>query len=509
MIWNNLYKAKQITLQNFGKGLNTDEDQTKIDPEELTDCVNVTCDDYPIIRTRNDRVLENAEPTTNPLGIGSRGSGSTALMMAWDNNSWRYRDLATSSWNIIASSTAALSGFNQVTFHEFRTYSLTTAASTGDRITYTLATVSNSSNTQNAYWDGASTFSFLTTSYTEPSSGSTYTNYPPQSNLLAVHKYRVYGFDHDLRTLRYSELGNPLWYKAGNYLDITEMRGQAKAITAYADHIIVWGENSMHELYGESPFNFELINISNDVGCIGKLAHTECKGRLYWMCDKGFYMYTGGIPRQFGMKAKKYFDEINWDVSKIIAMGTYGNKIYTAVPIKPSTTNNKLIVIDIEKMDYGLELVTIEDVSFLRAFSNIDKTLYGIHGDGRIWDMCSTYKTGFDNSTAISWSFETSPLTDEQIQTLSAISEIWVEHQGSTSAGLYLKYSTNSHSTTFSTFMATSDFTTNSTSILRDSLQCSSTELQDFSYVKFQFSGTGYKKLYGMYARVLTFGDIK
>jgi len=287
------------------------------------------------------------------------------------------------------------------------------------------------------------------------------------------------------------------------------MKGTAKAITSFADHVIVWGEESMHELYGESNFNFELINVSNSIGCVSKYAFCECKSRLYWLSNNGFYMYTGGIPREIGTKVKKYFNQINWDVKHLICMSVFGSKLYTAVPIKPSTLNNIMIVIDVKRIDYGLELVTIENDANIDSFVNIDKILYGLNKDGRIWNMCSTYKTGYDNSTAISWSFETPSLTDENINTKSAISEIWVEHQGTTNAGLYLKYTTNSHSTTFSTFMATSDFTTNSTSILRDNMQASSTELQDFNYVKWQFSGTGYKKIYGLYARVCSYGDIK
>lgn len=504
MLWNGLYKAKQIKLDGFGHGLNTAVEDADISPQELTDCLNVTCDDYPVIRTRNDRVLQDCDALTVPKGIGARGSSQ---MHAFDNNTWKYRALNSTSWTDIG--TAISTASTQCSFHEFHTYTLTTDNTTGQRLTYTIAAFSNSSNMQNGYWTEDSTFAYFTTSYAEPSSGSTYTNYPPQSNLMTVHKYRVYGFDKDYRTLRFSELGNPLWYKAENYLDITEMKGQAKAITAYADHVIVWGEKSMHELYGESNFNFELINVSNNIGCVGKYAFCECKSRLYWLSDNGFYMYTGGIPRQFGIKAKKYFDEINWDLKKLICMGTYESKIYTAVPIKPSTSNNRLIVIDVEGIDQGYELVTIEDDANIDSFVNINRILYGLNKDGRVWNICSTYKTGYDNSTAISWKFETKPLTDDSIALLSAIRDVWIEHQGSTNATLNLKYTTNSHSTTFSTFMATTDFTTNSTSILRDKFMCSSTELQGMTYVKWQFSGSGFKKIYGLLANICSYGDIQ
>ena len=503
MLWNNMSRARTLLLQNFGKGLNTDVDPSRIDVEELTDCKNITCDDYPVIRTRNDRVVEDCDALTLPKGIGARGSSQ---MHAFDNGTWSYRTLASTSWTPITASLTTAS--TQVSFHEFNTYGLTTDNTTGSRLKYSICACANSSDRHNGYWSEDSTFEAFTTSYTEPSTGSTYTNYPPQSNLLTVHKYRVYGFDKDYRTIRYSELGNPVWFKAANYLDVTEMRGAAQAIVTYADHVIAWGEHSMHELYGESVYNFEFVNVSNTIGCVGKYAYTECNGYLFWLDYNGVYVYTGGKPRLIGEKAKKYLEGINWTYRKLICMGSFDTKLYIALPYK-STANNRLVVIDIGDLESGLELVSIEDDADIQSFVNIADKLYGLNNDGRIWDMCSTYKTGYDNSTAISWSFETQPLSEEALNVNSGVRDVWIEHQGSTNASMTLRYSTNSHSTTFSTFMATTDFTTSSTNIIVDRYLASSTELQGITHVKFQFAGNGYKKIYGLQANILSYGDLQ
>lgn len=502
MFWNEVVSRREIFLQNFGKGLNTYEDPTRIDPEELTDCLNVSCDDYPVIRTRNDRVWNDADVLTNPRGIGARGSSYIHVVA---DNTWKYKIITSTAWTDITTTLSTLS--NQASFHEFRTYALTTDASTGDRLTYTIAAYVNSSNNQNGYWTADSTFEFFSTSYTEPSSGSIYTNYPPQSNLMTVHKYRVYGFDHDLRTLRFSELGNPLWYKAENYLDITEMRGIAKAITAFADHIIVWGENSMHELYGESNFNFELINVSNTIGCVGKYAHTECEGRLYWMDNLGLFMYTGGLPRPVGLKAKGYFDQVLTTDKYKISLGNFESKLYITLPIYNSTQEYKTVVIDVKDIANGYELVTVEDECYIKNYVNIRDKLYALHNDGRVWNMNSTLRTGYDNSTAISWSFEGKPLTDDGFDLNSCVRDVWVQYlRTDTNSSLNLKYSTHSHSTAFSTFMASTDFIY-STDLRRTRFFTSSTELQLINFLKWQFSGEGYCKIYGIQSKIVSFGN--
>jgi len=497
--WNNVSARRQMLVQLFGKGLNTEE-PTKINIDELTDCLNVSCDDYPVIRTRNDRVWQDVDSLTTPRGLGSRG---TSQMHALADASWVYRTLASTAWTPIANYVGTTNTV-QASFHEFHTYALTTDNTTGSRLTYTIGAFINSSNYQNGYWSEDSTFGLFTTSYAEPSSGSTYTNYPPQSNIMAVHRYRVYGMDHDLRTLRFSELGNPLWYKAENYLDITEMKGSAQAMCAFSDHIIVWGEHSMHELYGESNFNFELVNVSNTIGCVGPYAWTECDSRLYWVDYNGIYMYTGGKPNLIGVKARKYFNGINWDVRKLIACGSYKEKLYINIPYG-TTYNNKIIVIDTRGILEGRDLVTIEDGN-IQSFCSIADKLYALHNDGRIWDMRSTQKTGKDNSTAISWSFETKPMTDEGLNVKSAVREVWIEHQGSASTEMTVKYTTNSHSTTYSAFMTTADFT-HTSDIRVDRKICAYNQLQGIRYVKWQFKGTGHKKILGLHAELMTYGN--
>lgn len=490
MIWEALRGRKQMLIQNFGKGLNTDEDITKIDADELTDCLNVSCDDYPIVRTRNDRVLEDCDAIAVPKGIGQRG---TSQMHVLDDAVWKYRTLASTAWTDITTF-ASTAGSTQASFIE---YNIQTAS-------YSVIARANSSLVQNGYWTEGSTFEPFTTSYSD--GGTTYTNYPPQSNLMVSHKYRLYGMSFDKRTLWYSELGNPLWYKAANYLDVTEVKGGVQAMAVYQDHVIMWGEHSMHELYGVSAFDHELINISKVIGCVGKYAYTECDGRLYWLDYGGVFMYTGGLPRPVGAKAAKYFKGINWNFRKLITMGNFESKLYISIPYK-STANNKLIVIDTEDIENGYERISIEDNADVQSFVNISDKIYGLHNDGRIWDMHSTQITGKDNSTAISWNIESKPLTDSGLNVNSAIREVWTEHQGTTDATMALKYSTNSHSTTYSTFMASTDFV-HSATIVRTQKLCRAGQLQGMNYVKWQFSGTGYKKIYGIQSELITYGNL-
>jgi hypothetical protein len=121
--------------------------------------------------------------------------------------------------------------------------------------------------------------------------------------------------------------------------------------------------------------------------------------------------------------------------------------------------------------------------------------------------MHTTGKTGLDNSTAINWSMETRPLTDE-LYLESAVRDIWLQHSGTTNATMTFGYTTNTDSTTFTQMAASSDFW-HSSHISRKRLLPTSTQLQGMQFMKFQIKGTGHKKISGMQLNLITWGDIQ
>lgn len=494
--WNKMYTEKNQKLVGFGGGINTFNDPLAINDDELTDCLNICSDNYPIVRTRNDRLPTTHPNTTSTVyGIGQRNNTHVHILTS---DSWRCSPSSGDVWATVAVLTNST---YPAKFIEFNTQTNK----------YTICAVARDTSSVGAVFNSAYTSNSTTV--------VSLTSNSPQTGLYTVNRYRVYAMGVDKRTLYYTAQGTCTdWVTVNDagYIDITEIKGQAQAITTYADHVIVWGEQSMHELYGTYSENFELVNVSNSIGCVGLFAHVECNGRLYWLDYGGIYMYTGGQPRQVAYEAKKYIDGINWDAASVIRACSINGKLYFAIPYggASQTTVNKIIVVDTRHSDqYGNPqyVVCIEDGDLnWKGFTNISESMYGICSSGTVYNMMSTRLQGYDGSTTgtqISWSFETKPLSDPDIGLISSIKDIWVEHSGTTDAALNLKYTTNSNSTTFTAFASSSDFTY-STHSVRDRLLPTSTQFEGVPYVKFQFSGSGHTKLSGMKLNIISWGEM-
>lgn len=477
MIWRDLrYKVKPV-LTKLGKGINGHNDPLTLDLDELTDSLNMCADSYPIARVRNDRALSSLpQISTSLYGIGQRNSSSIHVL---DSNTWRYGAVNSTAWTNVST---AISSPGKANFIEFNTQ------------TEKYTVLAHSTGTvYNNYWDGATLSTFTDTN-------------APRTNLYTAHKYRLYGVDNDGRTLRYSAQGDMTDFTTvddAGYIDITEGIGKIIAISTYADHVVLWTNTSMHEVYGTGPDNYDLVNISYVVGCVGRNAYTECNGKLFWLDYAGIYMYTGGLPRRFAYKADKYIKGINWDYKHLISAGSVDNKIYFAIPYK-STAINTLIVIDLLEGKGNVHTINIEDGNWF-GLQLVNEKLYGLRNDGYLYDLHSTYQTGLDNSTAISWSMETRPFSGEPDKKF-AIREMWVEHAGTTAAAFKVAFTSNYESTTYTDLLATSDIS-NELITQRKQIIMSSTQLQNNYFSKFKIYGTGQKKISAIHMKLLSWGE--
>lgn len=482
-LWRDINHKKIQLSVAFAKGINAYNDPMDLDNDELTDSLNMCADDFPMIRTRNDRRATTLPQSTQVLwGMGGRANNQLHVL---NGNTWQYAASTAATWTNV---TTEITAPARPSFVEFNTQ---TAKYT--ILAYSTGVVYNS------YWDGTTYSTFADTNC-------------PRSNLFTGHRYRLYGVDNDGRTLRYSAQGTITDWTLANdagYLDITEGVGKITAITTYADHPILWTDNSMHELYGTGPDNYELVNISNKIGCISRFAFAESDGKLFWMDYNGVYLYTGGLPRQIAYKAAGIIEGINWDYKHLITGGAKGGKVYFAIPYK-STANNRILVIDIiEEKKGNTYTINLEDGNW-NTFVNENEEIFGLNSDGYVYNMHSTHKLGYDGATTdaadITWSMETRPITDE-LHVESAVRDIWLQHSGSTRATMTFSYTTDSNSTTYTQMAASSDFVHTDYNI-RKRILPTSTQLQGMSFMKFQLAGTGQKKISGLQISLISYGDV-
>jgi hypothetical protein len=467
--WNPVkYKEKKVNRQ-YGDGVNSYLPPMSVKESELTDSLNMSGDDWPEIRTRNDRTVLNLPAFSSTLNaFGQRNNQHIHVL---DGPDWKYALPGSTAWINISTAMANSDGV----FLEFNT----------EAARYTILANADTTEINQAY-DGTTTLVSLTSD-------------APHTDLYTVHKYRLYAIDG--RTLKHSAQGSITdWITSldAGTIDLTNAKGPGKAIRTYADHVIVWTENSMHELWGTEPLNYSLVDVSNEIGCVDKRAHVECNGKLYWMDYKGIYLYTGGIPQLISDKVKKWIDGINWTYKYLICAGSKGNKVRFAIPYK-STAVNMILVYDTVK-----GIWSIEDGDWT-AFENVSGTLYGLNSDGRIWNMESTYLTGKDNSTAIPWNIETKAYNDFALDSQTGIKDMWTVYSGTTDATMAINYTTNVYSTTYSSLVPSSDITFSAEPTKQQTL-IPLNKLQNVDWYKLQFKGTGFARLHGVQLNTLTYG---
>jgi len=223
---------------------------------------------------------------------------------------------------------------------------------------------------------------------------------------------------------------------AGN-ITITNAKGNITGLCTYGDHVIVFTEHSMHELYDYgSPSNWRLVDITNDIGCISDKTLVEIKGVLYWLDYNGVYAFTGGLPQKISDKVQKYINGINFTYKSLCEADKHEDKMYLAIPYG-STANNRNLVFNTRRNTWFVENTPI------KYMTNIRDTLYGMNTTGLILNMVSTSTNDYNGE--IPWSFETKCYNYDTIQNQKVITDFNILYKASTvlNIGLFLTKSSN------------------------------------------------------------------
>lgn len=452
-IWQPLNYQNEMAVNTFGKGVNTFLTPFEIQDGELTDDVNMCSDKFPALTVRNDRIPLSSGITTTHNGLGRRG---TSDMFVVDGINWKRWDFASSSYVMISTSLSS----TEAAFDEFASG------------TFRYSIMMNS--TQKLYWDGGVATTALAISDTNL----------PFTKLFSVHKGRVYALAaNDISFCALNLITDWTTVNDAGSIDVTRSVGNGTAIHTFNDHVIVWSENSMHELFGTGPLNYELKDITNDIGCVDNKTVVEVTGRLFWLDYTGVYIYTGGQPLKISDPVDKWIKGINWSYKNLCCAGNKGDKMYLSVPYN-STQLNTILTYDTYK-----ETWNVQSGNF-KYYTNVGNTLYGAQSTTlNIWNMESTSQTGNDNSTAIPWSFETKAYNGN-IGHKKTISKMYVVHEGSSAGTMNISYTSNAMSTTYSSLVASSDMTIDSEAEIHK-VNVPTSDLDNVDWFKLKFAGTG------------------
>lgn len=125
----------------------------------------------------------------------------------------------------------------------------------------------------------------------------------PDLDFITTHYNRVFGVKgSDIRGSKWGDFKT--WESfAGTEQDswATDVysEGSFTGVKSFNNHLIMWKDDFMYELYGAIPSQFTVQEVGR-FGLINQDAFTECDGIFYFMTPNAIKAYAGGVPRTIG-----------------------------------------------------------------------------------------------------------------------------------------------------------------------------------------------------------------
>lgn len=245
----------------------------------------------------------------------------------------------------------------------------------------------------------------------------------PVSSYLTTYANRFYVANKNDNLLSYSGLRD-----ASDFMSTNKFTGSGKitvespdgyrptGLVTFSDHVILFKQNSMFELFGEDSTNFEMRG-PIDVGCISDRTILPTKYGLFFLGVDGLYVYQGGsFPQLISNNVRDYFKNVNLAYAQHCCAGFDGRFIYLSLVTGSATIPNITLKYDVEVKAWWV-------LGYVATAYYLDgQTLYFGTSDGKIMKMGdSTF-----NGPPINWSIETKPFSDGDETVRKVIHKLWV-----------------------------------------------------------------------------------
>ncbi|MFB5761026.1 hypothetical protein [Paenibacillus medicaginis] len=370
-----------ISIREF-RGLNS-FDPLSIDDRFFTDMQNMSTADYPSLTTRPGyTVIGQAGSRVLGMGVWE----GRELHVVWNDGTWRRWN--GSDWLTLAS---GLNTSAEWTFTNFQ----------GNLSRVNLIGC-NGVDAMRKY-DGSSVTNLGGSS---PASGKYITTY--QNRLWCAVGKELWA----------SKLDNPtVWdsflTEEGSYRrQMESSRGeQISMLTGSLTKLTIGMPNSLHELYGGLPSDFNTKLITEDMGPISNKASVTQEGFLRFLHQTGIYDYGGGtLPsKSFADIIGTYLDGVT-DQS---AAGTDGTRLLFNIPA------DKLLVYDPRP---GIQSWCLWRGIQAVRFIQMQNKLYVGDAQGRVLRLDGQT----DNGSPVNWSVTTKPFNNGVIAQKQRWYKLWV-----------------------------------------------------------------------------------
>lgn len=177
-----------------------------------------------------------------------------------------------------------------------------------------------------------------------------YASYTPKYLEVNQNVMFLSGFSNAPSTVWFSDVGAPESIQPENFFEVRTNDGdRILATKTYGSQVIVMKENSFHKIIGDSPENFELVEISNRYGCLSNKTVVEYEQKLLWLDKKGVLEFNGANYDIISTPVEDIFRRMNVEAAKEKAVAVheiYRNQVWFGIPIDGATQNNMTVVYD-------------------------------------------------------------------------------------------------------------------------------------------------------------------
>lgn len=182
----------------------------------------------------------------------------------------------------------------------------------------------------------------------------------PTPHYIANHSNRIWTLDGN--TLRFSALNTSIdeenfndWdtlNNAGTIIIPTTQNHSGTGLYSLKNSLYVFQRSAIWAVYGSSPANFELRNITNEIGMIDKRTLVEYDDILVFQSDKGIYMFDGSNLRNISEGVLNTFID-SW-ANKVNSVATLWNNRYI-ISYTPSgqSVNSEALFYDFKRQAWG------------------------------------------------------------------------------------------------------------------------------------------------------------
>lgn len=279
---------------------------------------------------------------------------------------------------------------------------------------------------------------------------------------ITNHDNRLYGALKN--TVYYSALRKPEDWKtvndSGSIVVETTNGETINKLIASSGRLTIFKSNSIHELYGTNPANYQLKVVTEDLGSPYGNSIQTIDGILYFVSYQSIYRYTGGVnpKNDFSLPVNNLIKRINQNVKDKIYSWSSEHRYYVALPLDDSTEANTILEYDSTFNTWTVWTLPSSFSCLPRIYNN-EVYFANIKGEIMKFDKDAT----LDDTTAIEWEWISKPFTVTSIAEKMTWYKMWVVADIDQDATLNAAVSTTVDGddwTVFQTINARSDITT-------------------------------------------------